>query len=474
METEVAMLSNRPVLPLYLRLYEDIKGRIVSGELPAGEKLPSIRTASRDLKVSINTVHNAYAQLEVEGYIKPVKKVGYFVEKIGDLIRLEQDMPPNAEKTASPRYRYDFSYSGVDDSLFPYSVWKKIFNRVFSFDRERLLSQGDPKGYLPLRECISAYLSHSRGIRSAPSNIIVSAGTEHLFYVLKRLLDDNTLYAFENPGYAFARPFFTYNLANPLFLNLDRQGIEIERIRDLNSVAVLVTPAHQFPMGTVMSISRRIDLLNWAGQKPERYVIEDDYDGEFRFRERPIPALKSMDTNDDVIYLGSFSRLIAPSLRVSYMILPERLMQKHELAFKGFGCPVSLFVQIALSRFMSEGYFEKHVNRMKSCYNKKYSRMKYLLERSGPIKISGANSGLSFVADIADVDEAAFLKRLEQSGVRITPISSFAVNGEDFKERYLLSFSKLDDAELEAGIRIMEAIIAELRVSRQKRGGDGP
>lgn len=229
------MLSNRPVLPLYLRLYEDIKGRIVSGELPAGEKLPSIRTASRDLKVSINTVHNAYAQLEVEGYIKPVKKVGYFVEKIGDLIRLEQDMPPNAEKTASPRYRYDFSYSGVDDSLFPYSVWKKIFNRVFSFDRERLLSQGDPKGYLPLRECISAYLSHSRGIRSAPSNIIVSAGTEHLFYVLKRLLDDNTLYAFENPGYAFARPFFTYNLANPLFLNLDRQGIEIKRIRDLNS-----------------------------------------------------------------------------------------------------------------------------------------------------------------------------------------------------------------------------------------------
>ena len=127
-----------------------------------------------------------------------------------------------------------------------------------------------------------------------------------------------------------------------------------------------------------MSINRRIELLNWAGRKPERYVIEDDYDGEFKFREKPTPALKSMDTNDDVIYLGSLSRLVAPSLRVSYMILPERLMKKYEAAFKGFGCPVSLFIQAALSRFMLEGYFEKHINRMKALYNRKYSKMKSL------------------------------------------------------------------------------------------------
>ena len=457
------MLLRRTDLPLYLSLYEAIKDKIASGEFSAGEKLPSVRAMARDLKISINTVNNAYYQLEVEGYVKPVKKIGYFVEKIDDLVQLEQNRFDNPEKAAPKQYRYDFSYSGVDDSLFPYSVWRKIFKRVFSSEHKSLLSQGDSQGSLSLRESLSAYLSRSRGIHAAPSRIVISAGTEHLFYILKRLLDRNTLYAFENPGYAFGSPFFTYDLTNPIFLNLDKQGIEIDRIRDLNSVAVLVTPAHQFPMGTVMSINRRIELLNWASLKPERYVIEDDYDGEFRFREKPTPALKSMDTNGDVIYLGSFSRLIAPSLRVSYMILPERLLQKYEAAFNGFGCPVSLFIQTALSHFMSEGYFEKHINRMKSCYNKKYFRMKGLIEQSAHLKLHGSNSGMSFVVAIPEVEPQPLLEQLEGAGVKITPVSTFAVNSEDFRDLYLLSFSKLGDLELENGIRLIEKTITKLK-----------
>lgn len=463
MDTEADMPLGQTVLPLYLSLYEDIKSRIASGKLAAGDRLPSIRAAARDLKISINTVSNAYHQLEVEGYVRSAEKVGYFVEAIDDLIRLGRRQPAVLERAMPPKYKYDFSYSGVDDSLFPYSVWKKIFRQVFSSEHENLLAQGDCKGFPPLRESIAAYLMNSRGIDAAPSNMIVSAGTEHLFYILKRLLDSNTLYAFENPGYAFGNPFFTYDLANPIFLNLDRQGVEIERIRDLNSIAVLVTPAHQFPMGTVMSINRRIELLNWASLRPERYIIEDDYDGEFKFREKPTPALKSMDTNDDVIYLGSFSRLIAPSLRVSYMILPERLMKEYERAFKGFGCPVSLFIQTALSRFMSEGYFEKHINRMKSCYGKKHSRTKHRIERSAHIKMHGPTSGTSFVIEVPEVDADVLLEHLESAGVRLTPISDFAVNGEDFRGLYLLSFSKLSDLDLEDGIGIMEKRIEALK-----------
>ena len=464
MGTEADMPSRRTDLPLYLGLYEDIKDRIVSGELAAGEKLPSIRAMARDLRVSINTVNNAYYQLEVEGYVRPAERTGYFVEKIDGLVRLGRSGPESPEGTPPEKYRYDFSYNGVDDSLFPYSVWKKIFRQVFSPECGDLLSQGSARGFLPLRESIAAYLRNSRGIRTAPSRIVISAGTEHLFYILKRLLDSSTLYAFENPGYAVSSPFFTYDLANPIFLKLDKQGIEIERLSGLNSAAVLVTPAHQFPMGTVMSINRRIELLNWAGRKPERYVIEDDYDGEFKFREKPTPALKSMDTNDDVIYLGSLSRLVAPSLRVSYMILPERLMKKYEAAFKGFGCPVSLFIQAALSRFMSEGYFEKHINRMKALYNRKYSKMKSLIERSSHIEMHGSNSGMSFVAGIPGVEPGALLGHLKDAGVRIVPVSDFAVNGGGFRGLYLLSFSRLGNLEeMEAGFGIIEDTAARLK-----------
>ena len=170
-----------------------------------------------------------------------------------------------------------------------------------------------------------------------------------------------------------------------------------------------------------------------------------------------------MDTNGDVIYLGSFSRLIAPSLRVSYMILPERLLQKYEVAFNGFGCPVSLFIQTALSHFMSEGYFEKHINRMKSCYNKKYFRMKGLIEQSAHLNLHGSNSGMSFVVDIPKVEPQPLLEQLEGVGVKITPVSTFAVNGEDFRELYLLSFSKLSGLELEDGIRLIEKTVTKLK-----------
>lgn len=448
-------------IPLYLDLYQDIKEKIINGAYPKDYKLPSIRAMKKQLNLSKNTISSAYLQLEVEGYVRSVEKVGFFVEELDPVMKLEEKKDKEKQEFESKEkssYKYDFSFSGVDASLFPFSIWKKMFKKSLEMGSD-YINQSDFMGFSPLREAIVSYLSSSRGIKTDPDKIIISGGTEHLFNIVKRLLDKDTLFAFEDPGYAFGANFFTYDLKNPIALSLDKEGVSIESIKNLSSLALLVTPAHQFPTGTVMSIARRIELLNWASQGEERYIIEDDYDGEFKFKERPTPAIKSIDANDDVIYIGSFSKLIAPSLRLSYMILPDKLMEKYKKDFKGFSCPVSLFVQMALANFMDQGYFEKHLNRMRKLYSDKYQIMKLAIEKSENIKNGNNNTGMTFYASFDVKDKESFLKRLKDEAINLSPASNFSQNSKPVNN-YLLGFSKIPKDKIEEGIHALDSIIS--------------
>ncbi len=458
--------------PLYVALYQDLKEKILNKAYPPSGRLPSIRAQAAALGVSLNTVKAAYAQLELEGYVTSVEKVGYFVEEIEPL-SLQKAAPADGGAARDPdtKYRYDFSYSGADAALFPSSVWKKMF-RLALEEGSDLLSQGDFKGYPALRNAIARYLYSSRGIQTVPSQIIISAGTEHLFAIVKRLLDPNTLFAFENPGYAFASPYFTYDLKNPVALSLDAHGVVIDPIRNLSSVALLVTPAHQFPTGVVMSISRISELLNWAGLKEERYIIEDDYDGEFRFREKASPSMKSMDTHDRVIYMGSFSRLITPALRVSYMVLPKKLMELFERSFKGFSCPVSLFVQKALSCFMSCGHFEKHLNRSRTLYARKYLAMKRAIEASKNIALESTSSGMVLRCRFPEGSHDAVQARLREASIRLYSLSDFYLEKSGDPNHYLLGFSRIPEEQIASGISLLDALLEHTKEQGNSGGAE--
>lgn len=443
---------------LYLQVYSAIKDMIISRELKAGTKLPSIRLLSNEYSISKNTVSNAYYQLEIEGYISSVEKVGFFVNKIDHLVQLDSDI---GESTLISEIKpiYDFSFSGVDSGSFPYSIWRRVFRETVSAEDETLLKQGDPKGLYELRDAIANYLKNSRGVSTSADDIIISAGTEHLFYLLRRLLGENSKYGFEDPGYAWGNEFFTYDLNSAAPISIDNSGIKISELISEDVDICLVTPAHQFPSGIVMPINRRIELLNWAAVE-NRFIIEDDYDGEFKFSGRPVPALKSMDVFDSVIYMGSFSKCLTPSLRISYMVMPKKLMRLYENAFSGFGCPCSVFIQKALTTFIKDGYFEKHINRMRNIYSGKHELMTRILGKMHGLKIIPPGSGMSFVIELKkDIDGEYFAESARKNGIGITPLKRFSTKEENSHPKFIIGFAGLSRNEIKTGLSILDELI---------------
>ena len=327
---------------LYEKIYQIIKNKIIKGEIKENEKLPSIRNLSKDINVSINTIKKVYYKLEEEGYIYVKEKSGFYCRKIDDLIILDKK-ELNQNKIEDKEIKYDFSISGVDYENFPYKIMQKYMKEAIDKKDLKILDKGSYKGYQPLRDAIKTYLKNSRNIETSARNIIISSSTEHLFSMIKKLLTDQTLFAFENPGYAFGNKFYTYDLKNPIPLTLDDEGVKIDKLSDLNALCLFVTPFNQFPMGTVMSIQRRIEILNWASLSKDRYIIEDDYDSEFKFIGYPTESLKAMDKNSDVIYFGSFSKLIAPSMKISYMVLPDDLLKNTKIILKTYQIQFQIF-----------------------------------------------------------------------------------------------------------------------------------
>ena len=283
--------------------------------------------------------------------------------------------------------------------------------------------------------------------------------------MIKKLLTDQTLFAFENPGYAFGNKFYTYDLKNPIPLDLDDEGVKIDKLTDLNALCLFVTPFHQFPMGTVMSIQRRIELLNWASLSKDRYIIEDDYDSEFKFKGYPIESLKAMDKNSDVIYFGSFSKLIAPSMKISYMVLPDDLLKKYENNFKDLSNTVSNFLQKALAAFIESGEFEKHINRMKNIYYKKFNFIVKKLEEIEEISFPTKADSLNLLIKIDEsVDIRKFNEVLNEKSLRLINLNRFSFRKAGKENYFILGFANLNKKEIDEGIEIIKFAIKKSKM----------
>ncbi|RHB45848.1 PLP-dependent aminotransferase family protein [Exiguobacterium sp. AM39-5BH] len=439
-------------VPLYEQLYLHIRQAIVDDTLTTGTKLPSKRKLGEFLDVSQTTVELAYAQLLAEGYIESLPRKGFYVLPQEELyVRRGSSViePLPVKKT----YDFDLYPSQIDTTAFPFERWRRHLKQVVSEENHDLLSLGSVQGDFVLRQEIATYLYHSRGVHCFPEQIVVGSGTEQLLPQLLELLPDTTTFGIEDPGYPLTRQLFAHQQRTFIPIPVDESGVRVDLVEQASIDALYVTPAHQFPTGTILSVSRRQRLLNWASER-QTYVIEDDYDSEFRYSGKPIPSLQSMDQNERVIYLSTFSKSLMPSLRIGYMVLPPPLLNRYRERYRHFTCSVPRFEQHTLAAFMATGDFEKHLNRMRKTYRRKLEIIIAAFKPYEPtVSITGASAGLHVVLSVRTTETSGQLKRsAEASNIRLNAMTDYRINSSDTVPQLLFGFAALSEEVLPAAV----------------------
>ena len=416
-------LKKAPGVPLYEALYRCIRSDILSGVLAPGVKLPSKRALAANLKVSKITVEGAYDQLLAEGYLRSVEKVGYFVEHTEHSV-LQPHIPlvPPQQKELPI-----LDLTGGGTVRFPFSIWSRLQRQVMLDYGEELLLPLPNQGIPELRQAIANHLMDFRGLRVDPENILIGAGTDFLYNLLIQLLGRDKIYAVEDPGYSKIRKIYAAGGVCCISAPMDPSGVAPSALQ--NAHVLHISPSHHFPSGLVTPVKRRLELLEWADQDPDRFIIEDDYDSEFRFAAHPMPAMQSLDKSGRVIYMNTFSRSLAPSIRISYMVLPTALMARFRAELGFYSCTVPSFEQYTLARFLEEGHFEKHINRMRKAYRSTRNRLVEMLTQcplADSLSIQEENAGLHFLLRI-DTDQSGqmLLGRCADLGIRIQNLSHF-------------------------------------------------
>lgn len=457
-------LDGKSGIPLYEQIYNYIKKDIQGGQLRAGDRLPSSRSLASSLEVSRSTVDLAYEQLISEGYIETLPRKGCYVCRIDGLYRLDAGAYRKAEaaKEKGCDWDYDLTPNGIDLASFPYGLWRKITRSVLLDAEAELFQLGDPRGEPELRESISRYLYQARGVCCHPDQIILGAGNDYLLMLLAALLGTDHRVAMESPTYKHAYRIFEQMGFSLTTVPVDAHGMSVSDLVGSGADIAYVMPSHQYPLGIVMPIQRRMELLKWAAQKEERYLIEDDYDSEFRYKGKPIPALLGADQQGSVIYLGTFSKSIAPAIRISYLVLPERLLARCEEKAGRFSSTVSRIDQRVLSLFLDEGHFERHLNRMRTIYGRKHDiLLGRLKELSGVCRIRGEHAGVHLLAEFTNgMTEEELIRRAQEYGVRVYPLSEYTTGEEKEKRKpaVLLGYATLTEQELEeAASRLIKA-----------------
>ncbi|MBD5460143.1 MAG: PLP-dependent aminotransferase family protein [Lachnospiraceae bacterium] len=427
---------------LYEQIYGHIRDEIREGRLLCGERLPSTRALAEYLQVSRNTVEAAYEQLISEGYIESRPYKGYFVCRIEELfvmrrgrdagdgaVRRQEGGGMAAGKAAESKmdnpFLCDFYPNGIDMSGFPFGVWQRITRNVLGYDNQELFALGEPQGDVDLRATICRYLHSSRGVNCSPQQIVIGAGNDYLLMLLEKILGDHIRIAMENPSYRRACRIFRSFGYDIVSVGMDESGMRADELGKSGASAAYVMPSHQYPTGIVMPIGRRLELLKWAGEESERYLIEDDYDSEFRYRGKPIPSLQASDAMGKVIYIGTFSKAIAPAIRVSYMVLPDRLLQVYRERCFFYSSTVSRIDQRILNEFIGGGYFERYLNKVRKIYREKHD---VLLEQLRPFQkefaLSGENAGLHvLLTSRRGRGEKQLLDRAREQGVKVYGMS---------------------------------------------------
>ena len=330
-----------------------------------------------------------------------------------------------------------------------------------------LLRATDPCGAAELREEIVRYLHDFRGINVSPDNILIGAGSEYLMHLVIQLLGRDRVYALENPGYRKLYQIFAVNGVTVRPTPLDKHGLRADALAASDASVVYLTPSHHFPLGTVMTAARRLEILRWASEAPDRYIIEDDYDSELRYQSRPIPSLQSIDNSDHTIYLGTFSKSMSPDLRISYMVLPADLMKAYESSYSHTNCTVPTVLQLALIEFIQSGNYQRHIGAMKNHYKKKHDYILNYVKQNleDDVIMYGAGAGLHFVAEVKNskLTQTELISAFEQKGIRIFSTEPFWIRKNLCPENQLLfGFSAIPYEKLPGAMKAFSKIIHSL------------
>ena len=443
--------------PLYQQLYAYLAAQIAAGRLPAGEKLPPKRSLAANLGTSLNTVETALGMLAAEGYVQPRARSGVYVADIAPLVPAARPLPQKPEPPVQSGAQYNFLTSGVDTALFPFKTWGRITREVLA-DAPALLNHGSAEGDDALREAIAVYLHDFRAVNCAPHQIIVGAGMEYLLSLLAGLLPHTI--ALEDPGYPKARQIFENAGLAVRPVAVDEEGLSVAQLAKSGAEAVYVTPSHQFPTGVMMPFGRRSALLQWAAQSESRMIVEDDYDSEFRFDGRPIPSLQGLDSRGQVVYVGTFSRSIAPGIRIGYLVLPPRLLKAYHTRFAAYSCTVSRIEQQTLARFLTDGHFTRCVNRARGHYRaRRDTLLAALRQELGQVQVHGAHTGLHLVATPPlKLPEEMLTARAQAAGVALRGISHYGTVPRWLPgPSVVLGYGTLDEAGILAGLQRLAA-----------------
>ena len=503
-------LRSRGTSSLYEFLYQSIREDIARGRIPCGTKLPSKRNLAQHLDIGVATVTAAYDQLITEGFVRTEQRRGYFVEDVsefrcksvasqvkdfdseeGNSIGSEIDTrdttaegvaadavrrvdgdretgqnaadavnvdaptaetPQAIERARDPEYFVDLKANRTSVSLFPATVWGRYMREALSLPSDNLLRSIPFNGLPELRRAIASYLRRTRGMDVSPDCIIIGAGSEYLYGRLLQMLGPTTTFAMENPGY---RKFAAISKAfgNPWRpVPIDESGLLVDELEESGADVVHVSPANHFPTGIVMPIKRRLELFEWANRARKRYIIEDDYDSEFRYSGRLIMPLFADDASDKVIYLNAFSKTMVPSLRISYMVLPPKLLARYVDTMSFYSCTVSSFEQYALARFIDEGHLERHINRTRNFYRRQREAVLREIAQSPLAEISHVeerNAGTHFLLYVrTSLTHDQVRQRGVEQGLNISLFNDYLLrDGDGLSERTTKRFEQYSNGE---------------------------
>lgn len=438
--------------PLYEQLYRALKADILSGALPGGSRLPSGRALAEHLGLSRVTVETAYAQLLAEGYLTSRPRAGYFVEQL-----TPQELPPRVSEPEAQPPEPETAQSRAAQ-LFPFSVWARLMRGVLLDRRQELLRPAPDAGLPALRQAVAAELYRQRGVHVSPEQVYIGAGAEYFYNLLIQFFGHGRVYALENPGHRKIARVYQANQVAVRPIGMDADGVIPELLEQSGAEVLHISPSHHYPTGTVTPITRRQALMRWLTAQPGRYLIEDDYDSEFRFSGLPIPTIQSMDRSGRVIYMNTFSRTISPSLRISYMILPRTLLPQWQAAMGFYSCTVPSFEQMTLTRFLAEGYFEKHLSRMKKHYRAVRAQLFSVLHTPQAVRqcaVHDTDAGLHLVLELKNAPEPEALRALlRQSGLPDALLSVFFLDAPSpqAQKSIVLGYADAEPAQLEAAL----------------------
>lgn len=454
------ILDSKDRQPLHEKIYNQIKKQILSGELPSAAKLLSVKNLAIELSVSRNTVEHAYQQLSAEGYISSKPRSGYYVSLIDSELRSSSRPHIGTSlrnvSEGEKLYSFDFHPACLSPDSFPANLWRKLYIDCLKEDSNRLSSYSQPQGDFALRWEIQKYLARSRGVSCATEQIVVCSGLQDSLSIIASILKEHHCrFAMEDPGHFIPKSVFQNHSFTISPITVNSGGLDVDCLQKTDSTVVYVTPSHQFPLGYVMPVVNRLKLIDWA-ENVGGVIIEDDYDSELRYLGKPIPALQGLHPQGNIVYVGTFSKVLSPALRVSYMVLPYRLFTVYRKLFSDYSTNVSLLDQRTLNKFMQQGHWERHLRKMRTFYKKKHDTLIESIHHyfGSQANVIGQGAGLHVILELVgnSFNEKELIKRAQEREVQLFPLSKTYLHNSAKHSQIMLGFGSMSSQDIDRGI----------------------